>query len=409
MLVTILYFLPCLVSLLWFVSFSFKVKTPRQVIFMWIQAASVFYFATYALYISPDADYKTMVMMDAINIPVILIILPLIVIYLYQHIRPVGFTPQHAILFIPLFILGTGELMLYYIVGFDDAANLSKVIDQGTTNHEILTKTHTLFIYFTENLVSIISFIFLVTALTECFIISRSGGYRFGDLFRFFFKGNKTTPSRAISAMVVGEILMFLPLVVLGRTFMLAFPFVGILLTMMIAVFRHFTSHVEFYSDNKKEVTLYFLSHLQLSEPQTSDEAKEDTNDDTEETQTKSHASGKIDLVAEKFQRLMDEEKIYKDENLTLLSLSERMGIGRTTLSAMVNNIYGISFRELLNNYRIQAVKDFMVANPTATQETIAFECGFKNASYLNSKFKEVVGDTPLMWLAKHGESSAGE
>ena len=78
------------------------------------------------------------------------------------------------------------------------------------------------------------------------------------------------------------------------------------------------------------------------------------------------------------------------------------MGVGRTTLSQMINQKYGVPFRDLLNRYRIEAVKAYLMSDPTATQETLAYECGFKYASALNRKFKEAEGETPFSWIAKH-------
>lgn len=82
--------------------------------------------------------------------------------------------------------------------------------------------------------------------------------------------------------------------------------------------------------------------------------------------------------------------------------VAELLGMSWFSFSSLVMNTYGIPFRELLNGYRIEHAKRYMRDNPSATQEIVASESGFKNAQYLNHKFKEMVGETPAMWLAKN-------
>lgn len=433
MIISTLYTIPSIVALLWLVSFSFKVKTQRQKLYMWIQAAEVFYFATYALYISPHTDYEMMVMMDAVNIPVIMALQAMIVVYLYMHLTKARFSPYMLMLLTPAVVFGAIVALLYYMIGFDNAARYVQLYDNGQPMpEEYRSQLFRLYDLFSEDLVNLISGIFMVVILSLCINISRKDGYRWGDAFRFFFRGKATTPSRAISLMFLVEILCLAPLAIMGRKYLMLHPLIGIGLTLLIAIVKHCCSHVEFYSDNCKTVTLYYLSHLKLGavappgdrqeSPQSDripiskpvkDNTDEDCstdemagNPDTEPIEAEdAHATAKIDIIFEDFQRLMDEEKIYTDEELTLVGLAERMGVGRTTLSTMVNLRFGMPFRDLLNHYRIEAAKKYLRANPTATQESVAFECGFKTASAFNRKFKDETGKTPMMWLIENPQT----
>lgn len=85
---------------------------------------------------------------------------------------------------------------------------------------------------------------------------------------------------------------------------------------------------------------------------------------------------------------------------MSLALIADDISVSRASLSSLITGTYGMSFRELLTAYRIRHAQQFMMDNPSATQEVVAHECGYKNAQYLNSKFKEVTGYTPAMWMA---------
>lgn len=434
MLVTLLYFLPCIVSLLWLVLYCFKVKTPRQRLYMWIQSINVFYYATYATYISPSTDYKAMVVMDAVNIPFFLANLALIVLYLRMHLGYSTPKLKHLMLLAPALILGGMVFVLYYIIGFSEAAQLIELHDNGGHSPVFDTQIWKLYCLLTDGVFNYVGLMFGVIIIIECFLISRRGGYHFGDAYRFFFKGAQSTSSRAISLLMFSTFVALLPLSIMGRDFLIEHYLVGIGMTIIVAMLNNFISHVEFYSDISSVVTLYSLSHIQwtqnvtmvnetteivLHEPAPalpreevqqqhtqlplSEQQEEKSSPEPQETIRTSTVSpsAKTEKQAEQLRRLLEEEHIYKDENLTIATLSDRMGLGRSTLSLMINTMYGMPFRDLVSKYRIEHAKHYMLANRTATQETIAMECGFKTASYLNSKFRELEGTTPMLWLAQ--------
>ena len=66
----------------------------------------------------------------------------------------------------------------------------------------------------------------------------------------------------------------------------------------------------------------------------------------------------------------------------------------------MINGAFSLGFPEVLNSLRIDYAKQYMLANPDATQYQIASECGFLSASAFNSVFKKLTGITPKLWLS---------
>lgn len=205
--------------------------------------------------------------------------------------------------------------------------------------------------------------------------------------------------------MYIVELSLMIPPILLGGVFVSNNMMLGIFLCVAIAMVKHFIAYVEFYSDQEKPVTLYELSHLTLFNADETSDTPESQGTDPQAaagTIAVPPAQLKMDKRQEQFRQLMEEEQVWRDEDLTSTSLCERMGIGKTTLSSMISQQYGTTLRDIVNGCRIEEAKRYMKKNPRATQEIVAQQCGFKNAQYFNTQFKKIVGGTPAMWLASH-------
>ena len=411
MLSSVLYFLPCLVSLLWFFSFLLKEKTERQSLFTWILLTYTFYFATYAIYISPHTDYHTMVMMDVFCVPLIPVMVALLLVYIHTLRKRSRITLTFiVVLLIPAFVVGTITSLLYYLIGFENTARIIELTDKGLPiPAEYQTEIFRTYNFFTEPFVNFCAIVFEILIIIECIAIERNGGYQPGDVFRFFFKGKSSTPARIIAILQLTFLLLMCPITLLGRRFMFNHETLAIILTLLVAVIVNLLAYVEFYSNQFRHLTLHDLSHLRLGleEVTESPKNKDHEEDLSEGDKERASMSRRKAEAAELMHKLLEVDKIYTDENLSSASMAEMLGIGRTTFSSMMISTYGITFRELLNKYRIEHAKQYMLKNPSATQEVIAIECGFKNAQYLNFRFKETVGETPSIWLKKQLEEGA--
>lgn len=402
MLTTVLYLLPSLVSLLWFFSFVFKVKSDRQLLFTGMLAAFVFYYAANAIYITPHTDYDALVVMDAIDIPLVLAILALILIYFHFFRTKVRFSGVQITLFIPAIVVGTIINLLYYIIGFDNAAELVRILDTGApVPAEFQTEIYRIYRFFSEPFVNFCASLFFVLISAEYILVAKKKGYRFGDICRFFFRKKSLAPEFAIATLFMATIALSMPMTIFGRRFFLEHVNVGIINCFLFGILQYFISYIEYYSDSQPVLTLYALSHLQMSPPaESADEGKK-----AEDPESKM-VSPRMTKVVRRFHALLEEQHIYQDENISLNTIAEDLGVSRASLSALITTTYGMPFRELLNKYRIQHAKQFMLDNPTATQEEVAMASGFRNAQYLNHKFHLMEGETPAMWLAKKGKDA---
>lgn len=102
-----------------------------------------------------------------------------------------------------------------------------------------------------------------------------------------------------------------------------------------------------------------------------------------------------------KIKKYMVIEKPYLNRDLTIYDLSDQLKIPRHILSEVINEHMGKNFYNLVNDYRVNEVKERM-KNEDLQQLTIlaiAYDSGFNSKSSFNTIFKEKTGQTPSEYL----------
>ncbi|MDH6261297.1 helix-turn-helix domain-containing protein [Bradyrhizobium sp. BR13661] len=96
--------------------------------------------------------------------------------------------------------------------------------------------------------------------------------------------------------------------------------------------------------------------------------------------------------------RLMGDERIYRQENITIGVLATRLKIPEYRLRRLINQRLGYrNFNVFLNNHRIEEAKAAL-ADPAQAEVpviTIAMDAGFQSLGPFNRAFKAVTGVTP--------------
>lgn len=111
-----------------------------------------------------------------------------------------------------------------------------------------------------------------------------------------------------------------------------------------------------------------------------------------------------ISDLSSKLKVLLDDKHIYKKPKLNLDELSRELKVPSYVVSQVLNYGLKTNFFELLNQYRIAAVKKDL-ENPALSDRTIidiAFTQGFNSKSSFNSSFKRLTGETPSAYRKKY-------
>lgn len=96
--------------------------------------------------------------------------------------------------------------------------------------------------------------------------------------------------------------------------------------------------------------------------------------------------------------QLMDEQKLYLENHLTLSSLAEAIGISTHHLSEVLNQEVGKNFYQFVNEYRIHFICEKIKSNPSDKILDLAFSAGFSSKSTFNAVFKQIAGVTPSQY-----------
>lgn len=101
------------------------------------------------------------------------------------------------------------------------------------------------------------------------------------------------------------------------------------------------------------------------------------------------------DAVLTRLQTLMQDERTYEDEGLSLPRLAETLGLSPHQLSELMNTRLGKGFSRYLREQRIAAARKMLLAEPTASVLSVGLSVGFTSQSNFYEAFREIEGMTP--------------
>jgi AraC-like DNA-binding protein len=105
--------------------------------------------------------------------------------------------------------------------------------------------------------------------------------------------------------------------------------------------------------------------------------------------------------LKEELVSLLNKDKIYKENDISLNLLSEKLGTSRHNTSQVINEHFNMNFYELMNKYRIDEVVE-LIKKEKDNQLTIidiAYKVGFNNKVTFNKSFKKALSVTPSEYI----------
>lgn len=152
---------------------------------------------------------------------------------------------------------------------------------------------------------------------------------------------------------------------------------------------------VVLYRKNKKAYQALVLKNQDWAEANTPYRAN-DAADTPSDDAVQDLDEEDISLMKE-VEKLVKNDKIFKDLDLTLDSLSRQMGVNRNYLSKAINKTTGKNFNAYINEYRIKEAIKIMSEEKSdlISIDAIALEVGFNNRISFYQSFKKITGLTP--------------
>ncbi len=105
-----------------------------------------------------------------------------------------------------------------------------------------------------------------------------------------------------------------------------------------------------------------------------------------------------------KLNHLMDDERIYTDDQLTLRDLADELSISPHQLSQLLNDRLDTNFSTFVNQYRIREAMEMLMQQPEKTVLAISLEVGFNSKSAFYEAFSRFTGVSPQSYRKRGGE-----
>ncbi len=112
-------------------------------------------------------------------------------------------------------------------------------------------------------------------------------------------------------------------------------------------------------------------------------------------------AEKKAGELLERFKALMVEKKPYLNCRLSIEAVAVNLGTNKSTLSKLINDRFGMNFRQLINSYRVKEAIDLYSSDNSLTMDELRAASGFNSVSTFTSSFFRFTGCTPAEYFKK--------
>ena len=102
------------------------------------------------------------------------------------------------------------------------------------------------------------------------------------------------------------------------------------------------------------------------------------------------------------FDRLMQEQRLFLDPNLTLDRMARRLGIPARQISAAINAVHARNVSQVVNQYRVAEAQRLLTSTARSVTEVL-MDAGFQTKSNFNREFRRVAGMSPSDYRAQAG------
>ncbi|MGX5913869.1 helix-turn-helix domain-containing protein [Aliidiomarina sp. Khilg15.8] len=97
-------------------------------------------------------------------------------------------------------------------------------------------------------------------------------------------------------------------------------------------------------------------------------------------------------------QNQVKEQALYRNSDLTLATLAEKVGVSMHHLSETLNQYSGKNFNQFINEYRVAEVCEQLEHKSERKLIDLALDAGFSSKSSFNAIFKKITGQTPSQY-----------
>lgn len=379
---TILLSLPCLVAFFWAILFFCERKENTRSQNIWILCLLMMGICTLIwgdLFIGVK-NYSFYYILDIVDAIFSLSTFPMVYLYFWSLTSDRKLTWKQYIWFAPALIVGGISAVIYLLMGDEQSTDFIRKVIESRETYPFEPGSLQWFL-------SIIGWdVFYIILFFQVVIIMSYATWnelRYRRGLKNFFSNLDEKSIENNRAVLIGYyVMLLLALVVFfawlftpGKYYTVQFSFMPIA-AVTIFVMSRYVFKMKFTAGNII--------------PEMEQEAKELINPPSSPDTYKK--------LLPLFVKLIEEDKIYLQPNITLEEIARQVNSNRTYISRIINEEFHTNFHDFINSKRIEYAKMLALQNPLFTQEQIAKESGFLHASNFSRVFKSQTDTTFREW-----------
>jgi len=174
--------------------------------------------------------------------------------------------------------------------------------------------------------------------------------------------------------------------------------FVGSFLLYFLINDRPFFRDVhDFIISGLMTIAIYLIGYLAYQRPAIFSGRKHAAIFQPAKYATSSLTPAAVDSIRRAIVHVLEKEELYKENNLKINDLSDAIQVPPHHLSQVINDRFGKSFNQLINDYRVREVCRLLKkeGNEKRPVIQIAYEAGFNNKTTFYEVFKKTTGLSP--------------
>ncbi|PQB06083.1 AraC family transcriptional regulator [Aureitalea marina] len=111
-----------------------------------------------------------------------------------------------------------------------------------------------------------------------------------------------------------------------------------------------------------------------------------------------------LDQWKDRITALFDQEEVFRNPNLTLTDVADKLNTNRNVVSKAINQEFKLNFNDYVNQKRAEAVIDQLKKGQhhRSTFLGLALDCGFNSKTTFNRAFKKYTGITPKQYISQN-------
>lgn len=176
----------------------------------------------------------------------------------------------------------------------------------------------------------------------------------------------------------------------------------GIMYLIILLIFIIAVAIFLLYKKQRKMYRLLYMQY-QTNVRHASENTPKETNEEPENTEN----NERIGELFVQIENLMRAEKFFKQKDISLSQIAERLNTNKTYVSQAINRIAGIPFNEYIGKYRIEeATRIISDTENDVPLKQLADELGFNSVSVFYKTFSKETGLTPGIFRKEAGKAS---